>query len=81
MLSPDQRTVAMDMPRPPAGYRIDQAVLTTYTLDLDVPLAVLAHFDRGRGRARGRQDGHRASTPDDRRGASAGGDWLVVVCC
>ena len=51
MLSPDQRTVAMDMLRPPAGYRIDQAVLTTYTLDLDVllalPLAVLAHSDRG----------------------------------
>lgn len=50
MLSPDQRTVAMDMLRPPAGYRIDQAVLTTYTLDLDVllalPLAVLAHSDR-----------------------------------
>ncbi|MDZ7841657.1 MAG: phospholipase D family protein [Gammaproteobacteria bacterium] len=51
MLSPDQRTVAMDMLRPPAGYRIDQAVLTTYSLDLDVllalPLAVLAHSDRG----------------------------------
>jgi len=51
MLSPDQRTVAMDMLRPPAGHRIDQAVLTTYTLDLDVllalPLAVLAHSDRG----------------------------------
>lgn len=50
MLSPDQRTVAMDMLRPPTGYRIDQAVLTTYTLDLDVllalPLAVLAHSDR-----------------------------------
>jgi len=32
MLSPEQRTVAMDMLRPPAGYRLDQAVLTTYTL-------------------------------------------------
>jgi len=32
MLSPEQRTVAMEMLRPPAGYRLDQAVLTTYTL-------------------------------------------------
>jgi len=51
MLSPEQRTVAMEMLRPPAGYRLDQAVLTTYALDLDVllalPLAVLAHSDRG----------------------------------
>jgi hypothetical protein len=51
MLSPSQRSVAMDMLRPPAGYRIDQAVLTTYSLDLDVllalPLAVLAHSDCG----------------------------------
>jgi len=49
MLSPESRTIAMDMLRPPAGYRIDQAVLTTYSLDLDVllalPLAVLAQSD------------------------------------
>ncbi len=50
MLSPDARTVAMDMMRPPAGYRLDRAVLTTYSLDLDVllalPLAVMAQTDR-----------------------------------
>lgn len=51
MLSPDSRTVAMEVLRPPAGHRIDQAVLTTFSLDLDVllalPLAVLAQSDRG----------------------------------
>jgi hypothetical protein len=51
MLSPDQRAVAMELLRPPAGFRIDQIVLTSYSLDLDVllalPLAVLAHSDRG----------------------------------
>jgi hypothetical protein len=50
MLSPEIRSVAMDMLRAPAGYRIDQAALTTYSLDLDVllalPLAVLAQSDR-----------------------------------
>ncbi|MCC5865688.1 MAG: phospholipase D family protein [Wenzhouxiangella sp.] len=51
MLSPDQRAVAMELLRPPAGYRIDEIVLMSYSLDLDVllslPLAVLAHSDRG----------------------------------
>lgn len=51
MLSPHHRAIAMDLLRPPSGFRIDQAVLTTYSLDLDVllalPLAVLAHSDRG----------------------------------
>jgi hypothetical protein len=51
MLSPESRAIAMDLLRPPAGYRIDQVVLTTYSLDLDVllalPLAVLAQSDRG----------------------------------
>ena len=41
----------MELLRPPAGYRINQIVLTSYSLDLDVllslPLAVLAHSDRG----------------------------------
>ena len=50
MLAPDVRTIAMDLLRPPAGYRLDHAALTTYSLDLDVllalPLAVLAHSDR-----------------------------------
>lgn len=50
MLAPDVRTVAMDLLRPPAGYRLDRAALTTYSLDLDVllalPLAVLAHSEK-----------------------------------
>ncbi|WP_250460292.1 phospholipase D family protein [Microbulbifer litoralis] len=49
MLSPDVRTVALDALRPPAGYRLDGVVLTTYSLDLEVllalPLAVLTHAD------------------------------------
>lgn len=51
MLSPETRTVAMEVLRPPAGYRLDLAVLTTYSLDLDVllalPLAVMTQSDRG----------------------------------
>ena len=51
MLAPDARAVAMEVLRPPSGYRLDQAILTTYSLDLDVllalPLAVLAQSDRG----------------------------------
>lgn len=49
MLSPQNRTVAMDLLRPPPGLRLDLAILTTYTLDLEtvlaLPLAVLAHSD------------------------------------
>jgi hypothetical protein len=51
MLSPESRTVAMEVLRPPPGHRLDLAVLTTYSLDLDVllalPLAVMAQSDRG----------------------------------
>ena len=51
MLSPDARTVAFDLLRPPPGHRLDLAVLTTYTLDLEallaLPLGVLAHADGG----------------------------------
>lgn len=51
MLSPDTRTVAMDLLRPPAGYRLESAMLTTYSLDLEallaLPLAVLAQSDDG----------------------------------
>ena len=51
MLAPDVRTVAMDLLRPPTGYRLDAAILTTYSLDLEtllaLPLAVLAHADEG----------------------------------
>ena len=41
----------MDLLRPPAGWRLDFAVLTTYTLDLEtllaLPFAVIAHSDGG----------------------------------
>ena len=51
MLSPDARTVAFDLLRPPPGHRLDLAMLTTYTLDLEtllaLPLGVLAHADGG----------------------------------
>jgi len=51
MLSPEARTIATDILRPPAGYVLDRAVITTYSLDLDVilalPLAVLAQSDKG----------------------------------
>lgn len=49
MLSPDVRAVAMDLLRPPGQHRLDFAVLTTYTLDLEallaLPLAVLSQAD------------------------------------
>ncbi|WP_341937989.1 phospholipase D family protein [Marinimicrobium sp. C2-29] len=51
MLSPDSRIVAMDQLKPPPGYRLDFTVLTTYSLDLEVllalPLAVLAQAEEG----------------------------------
>ncbi|KPV39928.1 hypothetical protein AN478_06950 [Thiohalorhabdus denitrificans] len=51
MLSPDAREVATNILRPPAGYRLDRTVMTTYSLDLEVllalPLAVLAQADGG----------------------------------
>ncbi|MCY4122887.1 MAG: phospholipase D family protein [Acidobacteria bacterium] len=51
MLLPDARTTAFELIRPPSGYRLDLAVLTTYTLDLEallvLPLSVLAHPDGG----------------------------------
>lgn len=49
MLSPEARTVAMEFLRPPPGYHLDVALLTTYTLDLEallaLPLGVLAQAD------------------------------------
>ena len=49
MLDPDARAVAFELIRPPPGHRLDFAVLTTYTLDLEallvLPLSVLAHPD------------------------------------
>ena len=51
MLAPEVRIVAMDLLRPPPRYHLDQAILTTYSLDLEtllaLPLAVLAHADQG----------------------------------
>lgn len=51
MLSPEARTVAIEFLRPPPGHRLDSAVLTTYTLDLEallaLPLGVLAQADAG----------------------------------
>ena len=51
MLSPESRTVAFDLLRPPAGYDLDFALLTTYTLDLEallaLPLGLVARADSG----------------------------------
>ena len=51
MLAPDSRTVAVDLLRPPPGFELDVAVLTTYSLDLEtvlaLPLAVLAQAEHG----------------------------------
>ena len=51
MLPPDSRTTAFELLHPPDGYRLDFAVLTTYTLDLEallvLPLSVLAHPEGG----------------------------------
>ncbi|MDE0242036.1 MAG: phospholipase D family protein [bacterium] len=51
MLSPDSRTVAFDLLRPPAGYDLDFALLTTYTLNLEtllaLPLSLVARADNG----------------------------------
>ncbi len=51
MLLPDSRKIAFDLIRQPSGYRLDFAVLTTYTLDMEaflvLPLSVLAHPDGG----------------------------------
>ena len=51
MLPPDSRTTAFELIRPPSGYRLDFAVLTTCTLDLEallvLPLSVLAHPEGG----------------------------------
>ena len=51
MLSPDSRTVAFDLLRPPAGHELEFALLTTYTLDLEallaLPLSLVARSDNG----------------------------------
>ncbi len=49
MLSPDSRTVAFDLLRPPPDHELDVALLTTYTLDLEallaLPLSLVARSD------------------------------------
>ncbi len=51
MLAPDSRTVALELLRPPAGYSLHFAVLTTYTLDLEamlaLPLGVISRSEQG----------------------------------
>ena len=51
MLAPDSRTVALELLRPPAGYSLDFAILTTYTLDLEamlaLPLGVVSRSEQG----------------------------------
>lgn len=50
LLPPDGRLLLTDLLRPPPGYRLDRAVATTFTLDLDslltAPLAFAAHAMR-----------------------------------
>jgi hypothetical protein len=50
MLSPEARTIATEILRPPSGYSLDYAAITTYSLDLDVilalPLAVMAQSEQ-----------------------------------
>ncbi len=47
MLGPDDRSILLDLLRPPVGYSLDRAVGTTFTLDLEsalaVPLAFASH--------------------------------------
>ncbi len=51
MLSPDSRTVAFDLLRPPPGHTLDFAVLTTFTLNLEaslaLPLGMVSRADGG----------------------------------
>jgi len=44
MLPPDHRHVLLDLLRPPAGYELDSAVGTTFTLDLEAALVLPLAF-------------------------------------
>lgn len=44
MLAPDSRALLLDALRPPAGYSLDRAVATTFTLDLETALTVPLAF-------------------------------------
>ncbi|MFC7527592.1 phospholipase D family protein [Actinoplanes sp. GCM10030250] len=50
LLPPDGRSLLTDVLRPPPGYRLDRAIATTFTLELDAllaaPLAFAAHAVR-----------------------------------
>lgn len=49
MLDTDSRSVAIELLRPPIGYRLDFAVILSYTLSLEallaLPLAIFSHLD------------------------------------
>jgi hypothetical protein len=42
MLEPEERTLLFDALKPPAGYELDRALITSYTLDLTAVLTVPA---------------------------------------
>ena len=44
MLAPDSRALLLDALRPPAGYTLDRAVATTFTLDFETALTVPLAF-------------------------------------
>ena len=44
MLAPDNRTLLLDVLRPPAGQTLDRAIGTTFTLDLSTALIVPLAF-------------------------------------
>lgn len=44
MLAPDQRDVLLELLRPPAGFQLDRAVGTTFSLDLDAALVAPLAF-------------------------------------
>ncbi|MCY3748053.1 MAG: phospholipase D family protein [Chloroflexi bacterium] len=44
MLAPDSRALLLDALRPPAGYSLDRALATTFTLDLETALTVPLAF-------------------------------------
>ena len=72
MLSPESRTVAFELLRPPAGRQLDFALLTSYTLDLEallaLPLSVVSRAENGH---RGSAHGSTASARSASSGRSA----------
>ena len=70
MLSPDSRTVAFDLLRPPAGYDLDFALVTTYTLNLEALLALAFEPCRPGGQRAG---GLARRSPSPARSIAPGG--------